>query len=654
MSDLIYPYGVLRIFLSLQCNFKCAYCSMNHSQPDLWRGEMFANEEVTPDMWIKALARVKPQRPNFIVTFCNAEPALYKGCADIVNSIPQFGTFMYTNCSTESLKEIAKITPRDNLNFYVSYHRGQIPIDEFIDNAKWLQEHYIVSNFHAPAYPPIVEQLKEDAKVMKDAGVKLVTDHEYLGLYQGKMYYSYLGGKCGGGKWVHDRFASRLEGVPEKTVLCKQSFNHESYFARAYTVAPNGNMYVCWRYLYNHSDEGIVGNFFDPEFQFKDEFFECKHYGDCNFCAWHNMILDKETGEKLDDDILDMSEEGTVSACMIVKNEEEYLPDCLASLQSWVDEIIVVDTGSTDKTIEIAKSFGAIVYEQPWQDDFSFHRNFSMTKATKEWIFIIDADERVLPEDGKLFKQLAPNIKQDIVAVDVLNLFQRVVKSRFGSLRFFRRSYNPEYEGKVHNRPQVKNGASIYRIPFKIYHIGYDLPKERMAQKYERTLAMCKKFTEEEPDTPHAWFDYGRAMWVKDRDFNMAEVDKMESAFLKVLELSGGKNTDDNIFLQTLYHLSTLHYAKKNFGEAIKYGKMAVEIKPDYLDCIFMVGISSVFGASKEEAEEWLQKYLDEQKKYDFEGKLDAIVMVHCNQRELVYQALADIEKLKEQCSIKN
>ena len=68
----------------------------------------------------------------------------------------------------------------------------------------------------------------------------------------------------------------------------------------------------------------------------------------------------------------------TISACMIVKNEEEMLPNCLESIRSWVDEIIIVDTGSTDKTVEIAKSYGAKIYNQVWTKDFSFHRNYSI------------------------------------------------------------------------------------------------------------------------------------------------------------------------------------------------------------------------------------------------------------------------------------
>ena len=74
-----------------------------------------------------------------------------------------------------------------------------------------------------------------------------------------------------------------------------------------------------------------------------------------------------------------------VSLCMIVRDEENFLPQCLASVRDSVDEIIVVDTGSTDRTIEIARSFGATVIEREWRNDFAWARNESIALATKRW-----------------------------------------------------------------------------------------------------------------------------------------------------------------------------------------------------------------------------------------------------------------------------
>jgi glycosyltransferase involved in cell wall biosynthesis len=88
----------------------------------------------------------------------------------------------------------------------------------------------------------------------------------------------------------------------------------------------------------------------------------------------------------------------TVSLCMIVKNEEKYLDRCLKSVQGKVDEIIIVDTGSTDKTIEIAEKYGSIVKHFIWINDFAAARNYSIEGVESEYILVLDADEYL--DDG--------------------------------------------------------------------------------------------------------------------------------------------------------------------------------------------------------------------------------------------------------------
>jgi glycosyltransferase involved in cell wall biosynthesis len=84
-----------------------------------------------------------------------------------------------------------------------------------------------------------------------------------------------------------------------------------------------------------------------------------------------------------------------ISLCMIVKNEEHCLRRCLDSVRDYVDEMIIVDTGSTDHTVEIAKSYHAQIYHHPWENDFSKHRNQSLSYATGDWILQLDADEEL-------------------------------------------------------------------------------------------------------------------------------------------------------------------------------------------------------------------------------------------------------------------
>jgi glycosyltransferase involved in cell wall biosynthesis len=105
--------------------------------------------------------------------------------------------------------------------------------------------------------------------------------------------------------------------------------------------------------------------------------------------------------------------QGTVSLCMIVRNEAERLGQCLLSIYPFVREIVIVDTGSTDRTRDIAAAFGALIYDVPWTDDFSAARNFSISKATGDWILALDADEVVAEKDLDAFRELITSSTSD-------------------------------------------------------------------------------------------------------------------------------------------------------------------------------------------------------------------------------------------------
>ena len=96
----------------------------------------------------------------------------------------------------------------------------------------------------------------------------------------------------------------------------------------------------------------------------------------------------------------------TISLCMIVKDEEKVLDTCLNSIHDLVDEIIIVDTGSTDKTKEIAQKYTDKIYDFKWVDDFAKARNYSFSKATKDYIMWLDADDYLPEEEKPKFKKL--------------------------------------------------------------------------------------------------------------------------------------------------------------------------------------------------------------------------------------------------------
>ncbi|MBO5253706.1 MAG: glycosyltransferase [Clostridia bacterium] len=144
----------------------------------------------------------------------------------------------------------------------------------------------------------------------------------------------------------------------------------------------------------------------------------------------------------------------TVSLCMIVKNEEEHLPHCLRSVQSLVDEIIIVDTGSTDNTKEIAAAFGAKIYDFVWCDDFSAARNFSFSKATQEYCMWLDADDVFSDGDRNAFLRMKGELPDDtdVVMLRYHTAFDATGRPTFSYWRerLLRRSRGFRFEGAVH------------------------------------------------------------------------------------------------------------------------------------------------------------------------------------------------------------
>ncbi len=150
----------------------------------------------------------------------------------------------------------------------------------------------------------------------------------------------------------------------------------------------------------------------------------------------------------------------TVSLCMIVKNEENKLSRCLESLRHHVDEILIADTGSTDKTREIALSFGAKVYDYPWKSDFSDARNFIFQKAGCDYVYSADADEVLDEENGKQLEILKQVLDPQIEIVQMYYRNHSQVQSVYNAERelrpkLFKRQRGFIWEDPVHEQVRL-------------------------------------------------------------------------------------------------------------------------------------------------------------------------------------------------------
>ena len=205
-----------------------------------------------------------------------------------------------------------------------------------------------------------------------------------------------------------------------------------------------------------------------------------------------------------------------ISACYIVKNEEKNLKLSLDSLKSQVDEIVIVDTGSTDNTIEIAKSYGAKVIETEWQDDFSTPRNIAIDNASGDWIVFIDADEYFSNDTIKnirsVIEQAEKNHKWGLIInrinIDIDNNNQ--VQDNTYILRIFKNMPGFYYVGKIHEEWQTPEKTPVPNLIFVpenillLYHTGYS--KTVNLDKARRNL---KLLLNELEDTKHPDRIYG-------------------------------------------------------------------------------------------------------------------------------------------------
>lgn len=188
-----------------------------------------------------------------------------------------------------------------------------------------------------------------------------------------------------------------------------------------------------------------------------------------------------------------------LSACMIVKNEERLLPRCLESIRGVVDEMVIVDTGSTDRTVEIAESFGARVYHHPWENDFSKHRNQSLSYAAGDWILIIDADEELDAASVPLVRRALRECGTPMIAVMVRSFTDQGRHTGGGlSVRMFRNGLGFRYRGIIHN--QLQNISNPRYYPIVLWHYGYSLDEAAMHRKRQRSLALLLKQAEDSPD----------------------------------------------------------------------------------------------------------------------------------------------------------
>jgi tetratricopeptide (TPR) repeat protein len=205
-----------------------------------------------------------------------------------------------------------------------------------------------------------------------------------------------------------------------------------------------------------------------------------------------------------------------LSLCMIVKDEEEMLPQCLAAVSAAVDEIVIVDTGSSDRTVEIARQHAARVIEMDWTGSFADARNASFDAATGDWLMYLDADEVLVAEDVERLRALTGQTWREAIYLVETNHtgdLEDGTAVTHNALRLFRNRPEYRFEGRVHEQIAHRLPGDLperfWISGVRVEHFGYLGEVRESKAKSSRNIELLQRQLAEGTDTPFLHFNLG-------------------------------------------------------------------------------------------------------------------------------------------------
>ena len=210
-----------------------------------------------------------------------------------------------------------------------------------------------------------------------------------------------------------------------------------------------------------------------------------------------------------------------ISIAMIVKDEEKILENTLKALKdNEFNDIVIVDTGSTDKTMEIAKKYTNKVYDYKWDNDFSRARNYSLTKTDNDLVLIVDADEVVENINKDELLSIIKSNKNMVGRIEIINTYVKNGNefnySEYVSRLFDRNLY--EFKGKIHEQIVSKDsnrGYNTYIIPVKVIHEGYNKEEVIRKDKINRNITLLKEMLKEDDKDTYVLYQLGKTYFMQ-------------------------------------------------------------------------------------------------------------------------------------------
>lgn len=280
-----------------------------------------------------------------------------------------------------------------------------------------------------------------------------------------------------------------------------------------------------------------------------------------------------------------------ISLCMIVKNEEANIARCLQSVTGVVDEMIIVDTGSTDRTLEIAKELGAKIFHYEWNDNFSEARNYSLEQAKSDWILFLDADEELTNESkGNLGKYIREE-KCEGYFIKIVNYIGKegwVETCPDLVFRLFRNKPQYRFHGAIHEQIAdvilKNNKTAAYQIAegIVINHYGYLDTQIEEKNKKERNLKIIEKELSESPNNYILQYHYGIELFRSERFAEAAKI---------LIQVANKTDTSTIYFPKLLRYIVLSYYSAKQPAKALEVVQIGSRFFPHYADLYHYGGL---------------------------------------------------------------
>lgn len=204
-----------------------------------------------------------------------------------------------------------------------------------------------------------------------------------------------------------------------------------------------------------------------------------------------------------------------LSVCIIAKNEEKHIGECLQRLSAYGFELVLTDTGSTDHTVEIARKYTDRIYHFDWCDDFSAAKNFCVQKASHDWILSLDCDEYMEQLDVSALARCMEHYPDHAGRILIRSRFLRGGQISYELTRVSRIAdrRNFHFVGAVHEQLERRDDKvkSVYDAPVTILHVGYDETEADMQEKSRRNIVLLQAQLEREGSDPYLYFQLGQS-----------------------------------------------------------------------------------------------------------------------------------------------